>query len=79
VAEKPRVFDIFLFSGEKDLLEIRLRTLKDVVDKFVILEGTESFQGEPKKLIYPSIQDQPPFASFRDKIQYRVVDTKTGG
>lgn len=30
VAEKPRVFDIFLFSGEKDLLEIRLRTLKDV-------------------------------------------------
>ncbi|KAF4653832.1 hypothetical protein FOL47_010279 [Perkinsus chesapeaki] len=79
VSEKAHVFDIFLFSGEKDLLEVRLRTLADVVDKFVILEGTETFQGQPKKLVYPTIKDDPVFAPFRDRIQYRVVDTKSGG
>ncbi|KAF4724409.1 hypothetical protein FOZ63_029298 [Perkinsus olseni] len=79
VAEQPKIFDIFLFSGEKDLLEIRLRTLSDVVDKFVILEGTESFQGQRKELVYPLIRDDPVFEPFRDRIQYRVVDANSGG
>ena len=30
------IFDCFTFFNELDLLEIRLHTLKDVVDKFVI-------------------------------------------
>ena len=43
----PRVYDAFLFFNELDLLEIRLKTLEDVVDQFVLVEGPETFRGNP--------------------------------
>jgi beta-1,4-mannosyl-glycoprotein beta-1,4-N-acetylglucosaminyltransferase len=39
------VFDAILFSNEMDMLEIRLRELYDVVDKFVIVESDHTFTG----------------------------------
>jgi hypothetical protein len=40
-----RIFDCFIFHDEWDILEIRLRELYDVVDKFVIVTGRFTFQG----------------------------------
>ena len=46
------IYDCFTFFNELDLLEIRLHTLKDVVDKFVIAEATRTYTGKPKNLFF---------------------------
>ncbi len=38
------IYDCFAFFNEMDLLEIRLNTLNDVVDRFVLVEATRTFQ-----------------------------------
>ena len=48
----PKVYDLFPFNSELDLLEMRLYELDDVVDKFVIIEETHSHRGSPKPLFY---------------------------
>lgn len=47
---EPKVFDTFIFNGEIDLLEVRLEELDSVVDVFVIVEGSKTFQNQPKEL-----------------------------
>jgi len=44
------IYDVFPVNNELDLLEIRLNTLKDVVDQFIISEATHTFTGKPKEL-----------------------------
>lgn len=41
------VVDACLFAGESDMLELRMRTLTDVVDHFVVVACTKTHQGEP--------------------------------
>jgi beta-1,4-mannosyl-glycoprotein beta-1,4-N-acetylglucosaminyltransferase len=52
------LIDVFNFSYEKDVLEIRLNTLAGVVDKFVIVESLETFAGEPKESEFLKIKNQ---------------------
>lgn len=66
------VYDCFTFFNELDLLEIRLNTLKDVVDRFVIAEATRTHTGKPKDLNYA--KNRHLFLAFADKIEYVVVD-----
>lgn len=66
------IFDCFTFFNELDLLEIRLHTLKDVVDKFVIAEATRTHTGKPKELVFDKNRSR--FAEFKDKIVHVVVD-----
>lgn len=66
------VYDCFTLFNELDLLEIRLNTLKDVVDRFVIAEATRTFTGKPKGLVFGKSHER--FAAFSDKIDYVVVD-----
>ena len=42
------IFDCFTFFNENDLLEIRFNILKDIVNKFVIIEATKTFTGKEK-------------------------------
>lgn len=42
------LWDATLISTELDMMEIRLRELWNVVDKFIILESTHSMTGNPK-------------------------------
>ena len=58
------VYDCFIFFNELDLLEIRLNELKDVVDKFVIVESTETFSKKKKKLYYDENKDKDRFSKF---------------
>lgn len=42
------LFDCFLYFDEKELLELRINILKDVVDGFIITDGNRTFKGDPK-------------------------------
>ena len=66
------IYDCFTFFNELDLLEIRLNTLKDVVDCFVIAEATRTYRGKPKELYFE--KNRKRYANFLDRIRYIVVD-----
>ena len=66
------VYDCFTFFNELDLLEIRLNTLNDVVDRFVIAEATRTHRGRPKELLFE--KNRARYAAFAEKITYVVVD-----
>ena len=66
------IYDCFLYYDEDMLLDIRLNVLNDYVDKFVIVESTHSFTGQPVELHF----DINKFAKFKDKIIYVVFDEK---
>ena len=46
-----KIYDCFLYNGESELLEIRLKELYDVVDYFVVVQGNYTFTGIPKKIL----------------------------
>lgn len=70
------VYDCFIFFNELDLLEIRLNTLKDVVDRFVIVESENTFQGKPKPLYFE--ENKVRFKSFEDRIIHVVMRNVNG-
>jgi beta-1,4-mannosyl-glycoprotein beta-1,4-N-acetylglucosaminyltransferase len=48
------LIDAFLYNGERDILDLRINELKDVVDKFVIVESLEHHGSYNRKLL-PSV------------------------
>ena len=62
------IYDCFTFYDEFDILEIRLHELKDVVDKFVLVEGSITFQHKPKP--YYFAENSQRFAEFGDQFMY---------
>jgi len=46
------IYDIFQFNNELDLLELRLNTLKDFVDVFIITESIYTYSGNKKSLYF---------------------------
>lgn len=67
------IYDCFTFFNELDLLEIRLNVLKDVVDKFVLVEARQTHSGAPKPLWYD--ENKARFAAFKDRIVHLVVES----
>lgn len=69
-----RVFDCCTFFNERDLLRLRIEWLKDVVDIFVVSEGTKTFTGK----------DRVPEFRFEDyeiapqRIRYVLVEDLAG-
>ena len=63
-----KVIDLSLFFNEFDLLELRLKTLYDVVDHFVVVESTETFSGKPKPLLLG--QNLQRFREYFGKLYY---------
>ena len=63
--------DAFLFASEMMLLDIRLRELYERVDKFILVQSTQTFTGQPKpiymgeqhqgatKMRYVTVNDMP--------------------
>lgn len=66
------IYDCFPFFNELDILEIRLNTLFDTVDYFVITEANKTHTGKPKDYIFEQNKDR--FSKFLDKIIYIKVD-----
>jgi len=61
-----KIFDVFLFNNEIDMLSFRLEYLNDIVDKFIIVECSLTHSGKPKKLYYKDNKDI--FTDYNDKI-----------
>ena len=69
---KPKVYDCCIFFRELELLDIRFNELYDVVDRFVIVEGTKTHQGEAKPLYFDLNKER--YQRFLHKITYIVDD-----
>lgn len=67
-----KIYDCFLFFNELDLLEIRLETLWDVVDFFVLTESTMTFSGKFKPLYFQENKNK--FKKYSSKIIYNIID-----
>ena len=67
------IYDCFTFFNELDLLEIRLNTLNNYVDYFVLVEATKTFTGKDKPLYYNENKER--FKQFENKIIHIIVDT----
>lgn len=72
------IIDCCLFSGELLHLEMRLKELEDIVDLFVVVEGSLTFQGDQRSLSLPSILDSTRFIPWKDKIRPVYVDDIPG-
>lgn len=67
-----KVFDVFPFFNELDLLEIRLHELDPVVDFFVITEASTTFSGIPKPFYFEDYKED--FLKFSHKILYQKIE-----
>ena len=65
-----KIFDCFLYNDENLILDIRLNTLNEFVEKFIIIESQYDHQGNKKELNF-KIEN---FISFKDKIDYLVIE-----
>ena len=66
-----KVFDSFIFFNELDLLELKLETLNNLVDYFVISESVYTHSGKLKPLYYSQNKDR--FKKFEKKIIHQIV------
>lgn len=69
---KKMLIDGFLFYNELDMLEYRLTLLDSVVDKFILVESTHTFVGNPKQLFYKENKDR--YKRWESKIVHVVMD-----
>ena len=65
------IYDCFIFFNELDLLELRLNVLDPVVDRFVLVEATRTFQGREKPLFFSDNKHR--FKDFLGKIIHVAV------
>ena len=72
-----RVFDVFPFFNEIDLLEIRLNELDSVVDFFVITEASTTFSGLEKPFYFELFREK--FEHFSSKILYQKIENVPDG
>ena len=67
-----KVYDCFTFYNEFELLELRLKSLWDVVDYFVIVEADKTHTNKPKPFYFWERQDD--FKEFFPKIRHLPVE-----
>jgi hypothetical protein len=67
-----RVFDVFTFRDELDLLECRLIELEAAVYRHVLVESPLTYTGLPKPLHYA--ENKKRFAPWEDRIIHVVAD-----
>lgn len=67
----PRVFDLFPYNGELELLKIKLHEMAAWVERFVIVESEVTFTGRPKRLTFDTARAE--IGPFLPKITYVVI------
>lgn len=70
MSNKVGLIDCFLYNGERELLEIRLRLLSPIVDKFIIVRSSQTFSGKANG--NPSPVDNPEVIRRQSFVQ--VID-----
>lgn len=71
------VVDCFQYNNEKELLELRVKLLKDQVDLFLIFEGNYTHDGKPKEYTCAKVIDQ--LGLPKSKIRVIEVDLEDPG
>lgn len=66
------IYDCFIIRDELDILELRLKTLNRLVDKFVICEANKTHSNISKPYFY--IDHQERFLPWKDKIIYLPLE-----
>lgn len=66
------IYDTFLFFNELEMLELRLRELAGVVDRFVVVESPRTHSNQPKPLVFAANRDR--FRDFAGQIIHVVVE-----
>ena len=66
-----KIYDCFMYFDEEVVADVRLHTLNEFVDYFVIVESKFTHKGEPRKLKF----DHKKFEKFKEKIIY-IIDDK---
>jgi len=66
-----KIYDCFMYFDEEVVADVRLHTLNEFVDYFVIVESKFTHKGELRKLKF----DHKKFEKFKDKIIY-IIDDK---
>ena len=72
---KPKIYDCFCFFNEEMLLKLRLETLWNYVDYFVISEATYTHKGAPREPLF----DISKFSKYKSKIRYQLLETRPHG
>ncbi len=67
-----RIFDCTTYYDEELMMDIRFNTLKDQVEKFIVVESLFSHSGNKKKLNF----DINNYSKFKDKIIYIVIENE---
>ena len=65
-----KIFDCFMYFDEDVVLDVRLNTLNEYVNYFVIVESIFTHKGEKRNLKF----DIKKFSRFKDKIIYLIYD-----
>ena len=69
-----KIFDCFTFFNEFEILEIRLATLNDFVDYFVLVEMDKTHSGEKKPFYFE--ENKLKYSKYLDKIIYiKITDS----
>ncbi|KAF4985677.1 hypothetical protein FGRMN_11125 [Fusarium graminum] len=71
-SDERKVYDMLMLNTELDFLEIRLNTLYDYVDYFIIVESPKTFQGNKKPLFLRENWER--FHRYQDKIIYHELE-----
>jgi hypothetical protein len=66
------IWDCFTYFNEKEVTRIRFNELGDLVDRFVIVEASQTFTGQEKPLYFDEILDE--LEEWQHKIVRVVVD-----
>jgi len=69
------LIDAFTYFNEKELVELRIKYLNQIVDYFVIIESNITFTGKKKKWNFPEILKNN-LKEFSHKIQYHQLNIK---
>ena len=67
-----KIFDCFMYFDEDVVLDVRLNTLNEYVDYFIIVESIFTHKGEKRDLNF----DFKKYSKFKDKIIYLVYENE---
>jgi hypothetical protein len=67
-----KVYDVFSFYNEFDILELRLNELWDTVDNFILMESNTTYVGNPKDYLFDKNKER--YAKYMEKIIHIKLD-----
>ena len=70
-----KIYDCFMYFDEETVVDVRLNTLDEFVDYFIIVESRFTHKGNRRELKF----NHEKFVKFKDKIIYLIHDEKPEG